>query len=437
MLEIQGKYCKDIKVFTDNIEDSAVATLYKLANRIAFKDKKVRIMPDCHQGIDESVIGFTSTFDNCVSPHNIGCDIGCGMTTVLFDRPLEEKKFPQFERKVRKANPFGKEIQAKSVFEVKDLLKFMNTEFQKAYQSAGDLIHFIEWKDEDDIKNWCKSIGVEPVVYYKSLATIGGGNHFIEYGENEEVKKYGVTIHTGSRNIGMKVYKKYARKAKGECIDLVKIKDETRKAVAEFNGDRTQIPALIEEIRKNNTTETTNGYLMGDDLKDYLTDMVIAQAYAKYNRKLIIDRIVDIIQGINKAKVVEVIESVHNYLSFKDLIIRKGAISAYEGEKMIIPFNMRDGLAICEGKSNEDWNYSAPHGAGRAMSRSKSKQNIKLDTFKEQMEGIYSTSVCEGTIDEAPDAYKPYQEIIDLISDTCEILYILKPKVNLKATDGE
>lgn len=225
----------------------------------------------------------------------------------------------------------------------------------------------------------------------RSIGTLGGGNHFIELDYNEEQELMGATVHTGSRNIGQKVCNRWAKKA-----------------------------------------IATKGYLSGDLLSQYLTDMVVAQAYAQYNRKIILDKIADIYKKLCKGKVTETISSVHNYLDFSDMIIRKGAIRSYVGERMVIPFNMRDGLAICEGKSNADWNCSAPHGAGRLLSRNKAKELLTMEAFREAMSNIYSTSVCEGTLDESPMAYKDTQTILREIEPTCEILYFMKPVVNLK-----
>jgi RNA-splicing ligase RtcB len=181
------------------------------------------------------------------------------------------------------------------------------------------------------------------------------------------------------------------------------------------------------------------GYLSGDSPKGYLTDMVISQAYAKFNRMIILRKEEEVMNKINGARVIDQVSSVHNYLDFSDMIIRKGSIRSYKGERMIIPFNMKDGVAICEGKSNEDWNCSAPHGAGRIMSRAAAKKKIDFYDFQKQMSdaGIYSTSVCKNTLDEAPDAYKPMEEIVELIKDTCDIKFFMKPKINIKATDGE
>ena len=272
-------------------------------------------------------------------------------------------------------------------------------------------------------------------VFYKSLGTLGGGNHAIEYGVYNNC--YTFMIHCGSRNFGNKVCRYWEKIASSNQIDNKLLKEAIKELKKKTENKRElpeKIAALTEEFKSRTCS---NGYLMGENMNGYLTDMVIAQAYAKFNHKLICDKIAEILYKINGAKVVEIVQSIHNYVSFDDKIIRKGAIKAYEGEKMVIPFNMRDGLAICIGKSNEDWNCSAPHGAGRIMSRSKAKSNISLEEFQESMKGIYTTSVCKNTIDESPMAYKDTNTIIELIGDTCDILYMVKPVINIKSTDEE
>jgi RNA-splicing ligase RtcB len=251
----------------------------------------------------------------------------------------------------------------------------------------------VEFLNEDDLVAWMRSVNIQPAIFYKSLGTLGGGNHFMEYEEGED--RWAFTVHTGSRSLGTKVFNKWDR-------------------VAKCNG----------------------GYLAGEALKGYLTDMVITQAYAKYNRKLILDKAASIMHKINGAKVDGIIGTTHNYLDFQDLVIRKGAIRSYAGELVVIPFNMRDGIAIAEGLSNEDWNFSAPHGSGRVMSRTAARRNLTMKGFKLEMQGVYSTCITPDTIDESPSAYKPTEEILDAVSPTCRILYRLKAKINLKATNN-
>ena len=441
MIQIEGKQCKDIKIFTDNIEEDALALIYDLSNSPMFKGTKIRIMPDVHLGVG-IVIGFTCPIpkENAfVNPNFVGVDIGCGIEAIFFDKPLEEKKFPQFERKIKREIPTGFNINKLRQFEMKEFIKFINSEIQKAYQTSGGAINFVEFNSEDDFEKWCKGFGMDFGTFIKSIGTLGGGNHFLEYDTNDEEKKWAFTVHTGSRNLGKMVCQRWVYAAKGVDVDKEAREAEIREFTANFMGNPTEIPSHLKKIREKYRIPESNGYLSGDLLKGYLTDMVIAQAYAKFNRMIILRKAEAVMNKINGAKVIDHVASIHNYLDFGDMTIRKGSIRAYNGEKMIIPFNMKDGLAICEGKSNEDWNCSAPHGAGRIMSRSQAKKKIDFNEFQKQMSdaGIYSTSVCQNTLDEAPDAYKPMDEIVELIQDTCDIQFFMKPKINIKATDGE
>lgn len=441
MIEIKGKKCKDIKIFTDNIEDGALQLLYDVSNLAMFDGAKIRIMPDVHLG-KGIVIGFTCPIpkENAhVNPSHIGVDIGCGIEAIFFDKPLEPKKYAQFERKIKREIPTGFNINKLRQFEMKEFIKFINTEIQKAYQTSGGAFDFMEFNTEDDFEKWCKGFGMEFGTFIKSIGTLGGGNHFLEYDENADEKKYAFTVHTGSRNLGKMVCQKWMHLAKGPSVDKEAMENEVKEFVANFKGDPTEIPENLKKIRAKYRTPDSDGYLEGELLKGYLTDMVIAQAYAKFNRMIILRKAEAVMNGINKARVIDHVASIHNYLDFGDMTIRKGSIRAYKGERMIIPFNMKDGLAICEGKSNEDWNCSAPHGAGRIMSRAVAKKKINFNDFQKQMNdaGIYSTSVCQNTLDEAPDAYKPMDEIVELIKDTCDIQFFMQPKINIKATEAE
>ena len=388
---LKGNYCRDCKIFSANADPSAIQMVKELLDNPHSSDNKVRIMPDVHVG-KGIVIGFTGLMGTQVNPSHIGLDIGCGIDTELFDRPLDEKDYALFEHRLKKEIPMGSEIHSKSQFEMKALLKFMRQEVNRAFQSARGMVNMVEFLNEDDLVAWMKSVNIQPAIFYKSLGTLGGGNHFMEYEEGED--RWAFTVHTGSRSLGTKVFNKWDRIA-----------------------------------------QRTGGYLSGENLKGYLTDMVITQAYAKYNRKLILDKAAAIIHKINGAKVDGVIGTTHNYLDFQDLVIRKGAIRSYEGELVVIPFNMRDGVAIAEGLSNSDWNFSAPHGAGRLMSRTAARRNLTMKGFKQEMQGVYSTCITPETLDESPSAYKPTQEILDAVVPTCRVLYRLKAKINLKATN--
>lgn len=260
-------------------------------------------------------------------------------------------------------------------------------------------------------------------------------NHFIEIGVTPE-GNYAFTIHTGSRNLGIKVWAYWSRRAEKGEIDRKELKARQR-IIRETTKDKSKIAQLcFNEEAKMRAELKPTGYLYGEDLKGYITDMVITQAYAKFNHIFIAQKISAIFKKINGAKVIEEIRSTHNYIDMEDHIIRKGAIRSYLGEKVVIPFNMRDGLAICSGKSNEDWNYSAPHGSGRVMSRSKAKELLSTAEFQKQMEGIYSTSIGKGTIDESPMAYKETAEIVKLLEPSCEILYFIKPVISMKALNS-
>ena len=383
-----GKYCRDCKIFTSECDQAARDQIKSILDNPVFSGAKIRIMPDVHAG-KGIVIGFTCKVDNYVNPEHVGLDIGCGIDTEIFDRALPEKDYALFEHRLRKEVPMGPDIHKTRQFDMKPFLKFMRQELNRAYQSSGGRIDIIEWNNDDDVFDWMRSVGIQPAVFFKSIGTIGGGNHFMEYEEGDD--RWAFTVHTGSRGLGAKVFGKWSR-------------------IAESQG----------------------GYLSGKEMKAYLTDMVITQAYAKYNRKVVLDKAAEIIHKLCGAKVDGIIHTVHNYVDFGDMVLRKGAIRSYEGELIVVPFNMRDGVAICEGLSNEDWNWSAPHGSGRRMSRSEAHKTLKMKDYKEEMRGVFSTCICPETIDESPSAYKSTEEITNAIQPSCRILYRLKSKINLK-----
>lgn len=432
MLEIKGKYCKDVKIFTDNVEDEALSLIYDIANHPVFSNSKIRVQPDTHAGRG-IVIGFTAPLNDYVNPSHVGCDIGCSMTTMLFDTKLDPADYKEVEHKIRKNIPTGFDINDKKVFNDKDFLKFMNTEMRKARSAWPEMV---EYSNIDDkyISSMLMRVGMDPGVFYKSIATVGGGNHFVEYGEYEGGSAW--TVHCGSRNFGLKVFKYWDNKTKNAALSKNEIRDLTAEFKASYTGDMRKFKDALNVYLESKKEGHYNGYLRGDNMRGYITDLFFAQAYAKFNHKMIAERIFDIVRKFGLKKIKETIYTTHNYINPVDHIIRKGAIASYEGEKMIIPFNMRDGLAICMGKSNEDWNCSAPHGAGRIMSRAKAKANVDLEEFKKSMEGIYSTSVGVGTLDESPMVYKNTDEILELIKPTCDVLFMVKPKINIKAMES-
>lgn len=398
MLELKGKYCKDCKIFTDNIEQDALSMIYRFLDHPMFAGAKIRIMPDVHAGKD-IVVGFTVPFTDHVNPDHVGGDIGCSVSTTVTSLPVNPDNYPAIEKAIRDNVKFGMTIHDKAVYQYSELYAYLQKKLDLARQQWPEMVGFFN-VSEKGITSFLKRIDQSEHMFYHSIGTVGGGNHFVEVGITPE-GNYAFTVHCGSRNLGQKVWKYWKTEA------------------GKLSG-------------------VSNGYLTGDAMKGYITDMVIAQAYAEFNH-LIIDRlVVAAISGCSgkKAAVVDQIYTTHNYIDFSMKMLRKGAVAAPAGRKLVIPFNMRDGLIICHGKGNEDWNFSAPHGAGRLLSRADAKELIDLDEFKETMKDVYSTSVGTGTIDESPMAYKDPKEILRLIEDTVEVDYFIKPVINLKATNS-
>ena len=398
MLELKGKYCKDCKIFTDNIEQEALSMVYHFLDNPMFEGSKIRIMPDVHAGKD-IVVGFTVPFTDHVNPDHVGGDIGCSVSTAITDMPINPADYAVIEKTIRENVKFGMSIQERPVYPVSDLYKHLQLRLQQARQQWPEMVGAMD-VSERGITAMLKRIDQRENMFYNSIGTVGGGNHFVEVGVTPE-GNYAYTVHCGSRNLGQMVWKYWKTEA----------------------GKQAGV---------------TNGYLVEDAMKGYITDMVIAQAYAEYNHK-VIDRLV--LEAIctgsgKKANIVEQIYTTHNYIDFSMKMMRKGAVAAPAGRKLVIPFNMRDGLIIARGKGNEDWNQSAPHGAGRLLLRSDAKELIDLDEYRESMKGIYSTSVGTGTIDESPMAYKDPKEILRLIEDTVEVEYFIRPVINLKATNS-
>lgn len=393
---IEGKTTK-AEIFTENIEESALNWVKNLCDHNAFAGTKIVQMPDVHAG-NTCNVGTAYRLNGYVNPEHIGSDIGCTVSMHKLSSPVNPEDFKVFDHKIREAIPTGKNICEKNSLNEKDFFKFLTKYYNRARSAAPELINEIPRIDTRFISDFCKRIKLQEGIFYKSIGSLGGGNHFIEYGEDSQNGDAWLTIHCGSRNLG------------------------------------TKVAAHWRNIANNPKRGEMIGYLWDETLQGYLTDMVIAQAYALYNHTIIRDRIFNVIKKLNKAKCVESIFTSHNYISVADEspLLRKGAIDASEGEKAAIPFNMRDGIAICIGKGNSEWLNTAPHGAGRLLSRAQAKKQIGLEEFKESMTGIFSTSVTEGTLDESPAAYKATEEILDLIKPTVEVIAMVKPKLNIK-----
>lgn len=432
MIEYKGKYNKDCKVFCNSIEEEAESLIRELLDNKAFENVSIRCMPDCHAG-KSIVIGFTSPITDRINPSWVGVDISCAVTTLIFNKPLEEKSFPLVESRIRNKIPFGFNIHDRSIIDEKDFFKFIRTYYDKMRSMWPQMVNEATI-NEKFISDMLRRIHMDEGVFYKGLGTVGGGNHFIELGDYQGVTA--VTIHCGSRNFGLKIANYWTNIANSGATRFKKIFKEKLTELKKNVKDKRELATLIPQLENDIRDEIpTDGCLHGEDMIGYISDMVIASAYALYNH-LTIERVIrNILLTTNGSAMIDKIQSIHNYIDFEDHMIRKGAIRSYEGERMIVPFNMRDGIAICEGKSNKDWNCSCSHGAGRQMSRNMAKKNLSLDEFKDQMKDIYSTSVCQGTIDEAPNAYKPTEEIIDAIKETCTIIEFVKPLINLKAID--
>lgn len=395
---------KDLKIFTDNIEEEAIEQIDLLLEQEPFKDCKVRIMPDVHSG-KGCVIGFTADLGNKVIPNIVGVDIGCGMLCVELGKV--DLDLARIDKIINKVIPAGRSIREHKL-----------TDFAK----INDLYCLRELRD---IKKFNKSIG-----------TLGGGNHFIEIDKDKEGNKY-LVIHTGSRNLGKQVADYYQGLAIELCSGKEDMFEKKEKIIKEYKaqGRKAEIQKALRDLEKkykNNKPNIPNElcYLTGKYREMYLHDMKICQEYASLNRLYIAKEILTNYFGNCDF---HSFETIHNYISFDDNIVRKGAISAKQGERVLIPINMRDGSIIAIGKGNEDWNQSAPHGAGRIMSRKKAKETFKLEDFKESMKNVYTTSVVKETIDEAPFVYKPMQEILDNIKDTVEVERVIKPIYNFKA----
>lgn len=397
----------DLKVFTENVEPEALNQIYTLIKQSAFQDCKVRIMPDVHAGAG-CVIGFTADLGDKVIPNIVGVDIGCGMLTAELgnaDVSLEE-----LDNIIRTYIPSGRNVHEGRMVR---------------YDKLQDLCCYRDLKDSKRLE--------------RSIGTLGGGNHFIELDIGEDGMKY-LIIHSGSRNLGKQVAEYYQSLA----IELMQGKDKLYKKQAELikeykaAGRKSEIQKAIKELHRTFAPDKLNipkelCYLTGEYREKYLHDMKICQEYAQLNRETMMNIILTHL-GLDPYKIGG-FETIHNYIEHETNMVRKGAISAKAGELLLIPINMRDGCIIGRGKGNDDWNYSAPHGAGRIMSRSKAKEIVDMEEYKESMQGIYTTSVNEGTIDEAPMVYKPMQEIIDNIKDTVEIVKIIKPIYNFKACE--
>lgn len=394
MIEVPGKYTT-AKIMIDQLDELCMSQIVEMINHKVFTNQ-VRIMPDCHPG-EGSVIGFTMPMGDKIIPNIVGVDIGCGMLSCCVGKLDVVDDYLELDQIIRDRIPFGFDINKKSKIRV-------DKEFAEV----------------------CKRIGIDFEYAIKSLGSLGGGNHFIEIGKSELTGTW-ITVHSGSRNFGKKVCEFWQDKASARDKPNTRIKIDEIKALYPKEQWEQKVKEYKEAQR--NIKPSKLDYLDGDNKDNYIKDMRQAQEYAKTNRLLMMNDILSILGIVTP---IDTIETVHNFIDPTDHIIRKGAIRSYIGERMIIPFNMKAGLLICEGKSNPDWNFSAPHGAGRVHSRAQAKELLDLEKFKDDMKDVFSTSVGAGTIDESPDAYKDPKIIEEAIEPTAKILDRVIPVLNMK-----
>ena len=410
----------DVKIFTDNIEETALRQIKELLSIDVFSDKKIRIMPDVHAGAG-CVIGFTGDLGDKVIPNIVGVDIGCGMRVLNLGK-ISDIDYHAFHEHIRCNVPSGKIVREER-FGFKPLVSEEIDIYREAKQLVTELCCYRELKDSGRIN--------------KAIGSLGGGNHFIELDKDDDNNVY-LVIHTGSRNLGKQVADIYQAKAiKHLTAGADEFEHTIKRTIEEYKaaGRRSELQSVIKRMRKEHKEAEPSlsaelCYVEGEAREQYLHDMRLCQRWAVLNRKLISLLLMRFFTGV---EVKEVFESVHNYIS-DDNIIRKGSISAAEGERCIIPLNMRDGSLLCTGKGNPDWNCSAPHGAGRVLSRTQAYEKITMEDFEASMQGIYSESVNDFTRDESPMVYKPAEEIIVNISDTVNIDTIIRPIFNFKVS---
>ena len=389
---IKNSIGNEVKVFAKTFEQEAYDQIKALANFEPYQNEKIRIMPDAHAG-KGCTIGTTMTIADKVTPSLVGVDINCAILVI--------------------------ELQEREI-DLKELDSVIHKNVPSGFNTHLVPIHSFGFKNLRCAKhvNWERAL--------LSIGSLGGGNHFIEVDKSEDGRLY-LVIHSGSRNLGVGVcnyyqnlaYKNISNRAEGRNKLISSLKAQGREKDINAELQKLKKPKFAKEL----------AYLEGEDFEDYINDMEIVQQFASLNRKTI----AELILGHMGLHVVSTFETIHNYIDTKNMILRKGAVSAQKGEKFIVPINMRDGSLICIGKGNEDWNCSAPHGAGRLMSRSKAKETVSMNEYQRSMEGIYTTSVNDSTIDEAPQVYKPIEEIMEAIKPTADIVEVITPIYNYKA----
>ena len=394
-------------IYAETVDDKCIEQLKTLIDNDAYANETIRIMPDCHAGLG-SVIGFTSTYTDRIIPNTVGVDISCGMLVVRLGQVEIDLK--QFDDLVKQEIPCGLQVRDE---------------------------RFCEWEEIENLYCFRELKGTKRLI--RSIGTLGGGNHFIELDKNDAGDIF-LVIHTGSRNLGKQVCEYYQEKAieiahgKGDYLERKECMIEEYKR----DGRESELKKALHELKyewKESTIPDEQAWIEGIWLERYIADMKICADFAHTNREAIAEIIISNYFKNKHLSEFEHFETLHNYIDFEQGIIRKGAVSAKAGERLIIPMNMRDGSLICIGKGNADWNHSAPHGAGRIMSRTEAFKRLSVEEFQTSMNGIYTTTANEQTLDEAPMVYKPMEEIVRAIAPTVDIIDIIRPIYNFKASE--
>ena len=378
---VEGKY-NTARVFSQKRDETAVEQIAAICSNAAYKNSQIRIMPDYHPGLG-SVIGFTATLENRIIPNTVGVDINCGMHCSRLGKV--EINFRLLDQFIRSSIPHG-------------------------FKHNQKISPRIPSDIKEEIVRVSKKLGLGADNQLKGIGSLGGGNHFIEINQAENGDKY-LVIHSGSRNFGLQICNFHQKQAYQYCRQQYK-------------------KAADLELKVEYDLNKSNSFLEGKLAAEYYQDMKVAQKYADLNRKIMAERILEFLE----LEALASFQTRHNYINFEDHIIRKGAVSAHQDEKILIPLNMRDGSILARGLGNPDWNYSAPHGAGRLLSRTQAKKEISLKEFKKSMRDVYSSSVKKSTIDEAPSAYKSAEEILLAVKESIEVIEVLKPLYNFKAS---
>ena len=402
MIEIRGKY-NEAKIFADVVDSASIAQVQELCNQEFTAGSRIRLMPDIHAGAG-CTIGTTMTIADKVVPNLVGVDIGCGMETVrIREGRLELQKL---DKLIQEKIPSG--------FAIRD--------------SAHPYLSQI------DLTELCCARHVDLLRAERSIGTLGGGNHFLEVDRDDDGNLY-LVVHSGSRHLGVEVASHYQQAGYKALNRVDDASVEALVARMKAEGREKEIPKEIKRLKNARQTNIPKAlaYVSGDLFAQYIHDMRIVQRFAMLNRQAMVDVIV---KGM-KLHVEEQFSTIHNYIDTDARILRKGAVSAKAGERLLIPINMRDGSLLCVGKGNADWNFSAPHGAGRLMSRADARQSFTVSAFKKQMAGIYTTSVSKATLDECPMAYKGMEDILNQIGPTADVEKILRPIYNFKAGDED